>query len=129
MSQADGPRGKLILLVEDDEPMARLVAEALCEEQGFQVLILPDASLALSLVEAIPADLVLLDLNLPGMDGVQLQDLLRRDPASSHIPVLFVTANPEDGRLRDQPLDHILAKPFDLETLFQRVHELLPGAV
>ena len=128
MSHADGPRGKLILLVEDDEPMARLVAEALCEEQGFQVLILPDASLALSLVEAIPADLVLLDLNLPGMDGVQLQDLLRRDPASSHIPILFVTANPEDRRLRGQPLDHILAKPFDLETLFQRVHELLPGA-
>ena len=66
MTDADAPRGTLILLVEDDAPMARLVAEALCEEQGFQVLILPDASFALSLVEAMPADLVLLDLNLPG---------------------------------------------------------------
>jgi DNA-binding response OmpR family regulator len=126
MTHADAPRGTLILLVEDDAPTARLVAEALCEEQGFQVLILPDASFALSLVEAMPADLVLLDLNLPGIDGAQLHDLLRRDPASQHIPILFVTAKPDDRRLRDQPLSHILAKPFDLETLFQRVHALLP---
>src|SRR4030095_621374 len=107
---------KDILLVDDDELMRRSVAFNL-EKNGFNVTTAANAEDALELVQFNPPDLILLDIGLPGMDGVEA---LRRLQRQTNIPVIFVTARRTE---LDQILglelgaDDYITKPFKFEML------------
>ena len=80
-----------ILVVEDDAVMCRTLCRLL-EAQGYQVRFAPDGSQAICRAEAEPPDLVLLDLNLPDMDGLVVCKSLRADPRTAHVPIIVLTA-------------------------------------
>jgi two-component system copper resistance phosphate regulon response regulator CusR len=114
-----------ILVIEDEARILAFVARALRAE-GFTVGVADDGEAGLALALAHPYDLVVLDLLLPGMDGLDLlRELRRRKPM---LPVLILSARSEvDTKLRGFELgaDDYLAKPFSLDELLARVRARL----
>ena len=113
-----------ILLIEDDAKLARLVRLTL-EGEGYRVLWAFDGPSALALFQRERADLVLLDLILPGMDGIEL---CRRLRCLSHVPILITSArDAEEERVLglDAGADDYLVKPFGLRELAARCRALL----
>ena len=113
-----------VLVVDDDQPTVDFIAEALADE-GYRVRALSDASSALAAVEADPPDVILLDLRMPGIDGVDVFRLLH-DRGLATMPIILMTAdNHAMQELITQGVKFILFKPFDLETLLTCVAEAL----
>ncbi len=116
-----------ILLVDDDALMRRSLAFNL-EHAGYRVSTAANAEDALAMAGSDLPDLVLLDIGLPGMDGL---DALRQYRASFQIPVIFLTAR---HREIDQVLglelgaDDYITKPFDLDVLLARIKAVLRRA-
>jgi DNA-binding response OmpR family regulator len=115
------PEKKAIIVVEDNEPIAELVKDTLNSEPDYQAVTVTDGAQALDVIRSVKASLILLDLNLPGLDGLQIYDLLQADAATRDIPVIFLTANFEDRRFKERGYKNYLAKPFDLDELLARV--------
>jgi DNA-binding response OmpR family regulator len=115
---------KHILLVDDDDLMRRSLAFNL-EQAGYRTSIAADAESALRLARRDPPDLILLDIGLPGMDGL---DALRSFRQEADTPIIFVTAR---RRELDQALglelgaDDYVTKPFDLNVLLARIKAVL----
>jgi DNA-binding response OmpR family regulator len=114
-----------ILLVEDDVDMSKALARAL-ERRGFGVTACFDGATALRNIKDGANDLVILDLNIPGLDGLHLLQRLRSQ--GNETPVIVLTAR---GAVGDRVAglnagaDDYLAKPFDLEELEARIRALL----
>src|SRR5690349_22666113 len=83
-----------ILLVEDSPTQAAMICEIL-EEAGCEVEIAEDGQMALTKTYALLPDLLVLDVNLPIMDGFQVCYRLKRDPETAHIPVIILTERDE----------------------------------
>ncbi len=115
------------LLVADDEPDARdLLGEALGDE--YDVLTAADGQEAVDLARSQRPDLMLLDLNMPRLDGFEVLEQLRADPSTSELPVILVTARADDaGKVRalDQGAVDYLQKPFSERELRARVERTL----
>ena len=115
------------LLVADDEPDAReLLGEALGEE--YDVLTAADGQEAVDSARSQRPDLMLLDLNMPRLDGFEVLEQLRADPSTSELPVILVTARADDaGKVRalDQGAVDYLQKPFSERELRARVERTL----
>ncbi len=118
-----------VLLVEDDLDLADALSQVL-SARGFQVVCCADGLEALAMVRRHAFDAVVLDLNLPGIDGLELLQRLRDDASEgrSAVPVLVVTARGAVGE-RVQGLeggaDDYLAKPFDVTELVARLRALI----
>jgi CheY-like chemotaxis protein len=83
-------RTQLILVVEDD-PANSDYARAVLEGEGFEVEAVESAELALKLIGRRTPDLILMDIQLPGMDGLELTRRLKADPATEPIPIVAMT--------------------------------------
>jgi len=121
---------KRILIVEDDRDLADLIRYNL-EREGFQVAAVHNGADALARLRAAPPDLVILDLMLPGMPGLELCKALRRDERLSRLPVLVISARGEEtDRVLGLELgaDDYLTKPFSPRELVARVRALLRRA-
>lgn len=116
-----------ILVVEDDPRIALLLVDYLHSE-GFEAHSLTDGQLALSEVRHAPPSLLILDLNLPGLDGVNLCQAVRK---FSDIPILMATARIDElDRLLglNSGADDYVCKPFSPREVMARVHALLRRA-
>ena len=116
-----------ILLV-DDEPRIARIARDYLEHAGYAVVTAGDGKEALDLARAQPPSLVVLDLNLPGIDGLQVARLLRRD---GDVPIIMLTARVEESdRLAglDLGADDYITKPFSPRELVARVKAVLRRA-
>ncbi len=116
-------REAVILLVDDQEPNVRLVGTML-SQAGFNVVPAMTGEQALSRALASPPDLVLLDLMMPGMDGVEVAHRLRDEASTAHVPVIFLTATHEHAQLLrafDNGAVDFVTKPFVAEELLARV--------
>ena len=116
------------VVVVDDEPSVGAAVRDLLVPEGIQVDTSTDPQTALpELLRAVP-DLVILDVNMPGMSGWELCALLRRQSATREIPVLFLTGRRE---VRDRITamqvggSDYLAKPFGADDLRRKVNSLL----
>jgi two-component system, OmpR family, alkaline phosphatase synthesis response regulator PhoP len=119
-----------ILVVEDDSDIAALIAHYL-EKSGHRVDRLTSGSDVLPRLRQTPADLVILDLMLPGMDGLIVVQAMRADPALAKIPVIMLTARGEESdRVSGLELgaDDYVTKPFSPKELSARVTALLRRA-
>jgi DNA-binding response OmpR family regulator len=83
--------GRPLVLVVDDDPLMRTLARKALEESGFQIEEARNGEEALALFDRLPPSLVLLDLNMPGMDGVETCKQLRRRPSAESTPIMIVT--------------------------------------
>lgn len=116
-----------VLIVDDDYAIRRLLQVRLAAE-GFKVATAEDGQEALLAVEECVPDLILLDGMLPGMPGSQVARELRRRRATTHVPILMVSAlNSQDqvSRAYAAGVDDYLAKPFLLNDLIERVRTLM----
>jgi len=114
-----------ILIVEDDATIARFV-ELELEHAGFGVLRAGEGPSAIELLENNDVDLVLLDLMLPGIDGIDVARHIRKK--GSHVPILMLTARAETQDVVsgfDAGADDYLRKPFEIPELLSRIRALL----
>jgi two-component system, cell cycle response regulator DivK len=120
--------GKRVLYVEDDEANFLLVARALALWPELEVCRARDGLEGLQLARAAKPDLVLADMHLPGMDGLELTRALRAEPGLGNIPVVAVTANVLRGE-RERALAagcvEFVGKPFSLRAFRLVVARLL----
>jgi len=119
------------VLVVDDEPEVRELLKAVLEFSSIPSVFARDGEEALQLAREINPCVVLLDLLLPGLGGLEVAKLLKADPATSRIPVIAVTVlNKREGL--DQALragcDDFVSKPFDLEDLHDKISRYVGGA-
>jgi DNA-binding response OmpR family regulator len=113
-----------VLVIEDDRDIARLV-ELHLRDEGYSVTVVPDGKLGLRQALAKPYDLVILDLILPGMDGLEVCRHIRNRP--EYAPVLMLTAKSTDvDRILglEMGADDYLTKPFNVRELLARVKAL-----
>ena len=116
-----------ILVAEDDADIADLIRHYL-EKGGHRVQTLSTGAAVLPAVRAARPDLVVLDLMLPGLDGLMICQVLRSDPATAGIPIIIVTARGEEAdRIAGLELgaDDYVTKPFSPRELAVRVAALL----
>ena len=112
-----------LLIVDDTLENLRLLTEML-REQGYNVRAAPDAAMARTAIRNYPPELILLDVNMPGMDGYELAEYLRSDPATVDIPILFISAFHETvNKVRAFAAGGVdyITKPFELEEVHARV--------
>jgi two-component system cell cycle response regulator DivK len=110
---------KLVLIVEDNDKNLELVQDIL-EYRGFRTLAASSGHEAVELARKHNPDLVLMDIQLPDLDGVSALKQLRGHPSTGAIPVLALTAfamTEDRGRLLEAGFDGYLAKPIDVRTL------------
>jgi len=116
-----------ILLVDDEQDLVWAVQHSLSDE-GHEVLTAYDGMEALAVARRHRPDLVILDIVMPRLDGLQVCRRLRRDPTLAAVPILFLTVRSAiEDRIKglDEGGDDYLVKPFDLEELKARVKALL----
>ena len=116
-----------VLLVDDEDSLRRVLKELL-EREGYDVAEARDGVQALDQVDRVAPDIIVLDLNLPGLDGYGVLSHLRSRPATSAIPVIVLTAKgDEDNEVRVFELgaDDFLAKPFRARALSARLEAVL----
>ena len=120
---------KVVVIGEDAEPIARLLRDAINDEPNYQAVIVPDGALVLETVRQVHADLLILDIMMPGLSGIEVFDRVRADPDVRNMPVLFVTAASADyeRHFRDRKIADVIAKPFDLNELLAKVRTLCPN--
>jgi DNA-binding response OmpR family regulator len=117
---------KRILIAEDDALIGILLEETFGGVAGWSAHAVPDGRTLLGAAAAAPPDLVLLDVDLPGLDGIAVYRLLRKRAATRTVPVLFVTSGPERiERARLAGDFAIQAKPFRIALLLARVTGML----
>ena len=119
---------KVVVIGEDDEPIALLLRDAISDEPGYQAVVVADGALVLETVRQVHADLLILDIMMPGLNGLEVWDRVREDPGVRDMPVLFVSANvPQfDSEFQRRNINTVLTKPFDLNDLLERVRSLCP---
>ena len=117
-----------VLVIEDDSDIALSLKYNLERDGGYAVSVIHDGIAGLREARANPPDLVILDLALPGLDGIELCKRLRGEPATASIPVIMLTARVEEtDRIRglDTGADDYVTKPFSIKELVARVRAVL----
>ena len=116
-----------ILIIEDNAANMKLV-DLLLQRAGHSVLCAVNAEAGLTLARARQPDLILMDIQLPGMDGLAATALLKQDPSTAAIPVIALTASAmkEDReKTRLAGCDAYIAKPFRYQELYAAIDALL----
>jgi len=90
---ADGTGQRTLLYVEDNPANLKLIEQVIARRADIRLLKAGDASLGIEIAHASRPDVILMDVNLPGISGLEALRILARDPATSHIPVIALTAN------------------------------------
>jgi DNA-binding response OmpR family regulator len=119
---------RLKVLVVDDEPEAVELLEFNLKQAGFNVVAAADGAEALTKARATLPNLIVLDLMLPEIDGLEVCKMLRRDPATARIPIIMLTAKAaEIDRIIGLELgaDDYITKPFSPRELVLRVRKVL----
>ena len=119
---------RAIVVVEDNEPIARLIQEVLNDVPGYGAVTVPDGAIALDVISAVRADLVILDVDLPGINGFDIYDRLKIQPETASIPILFMSATAHEEELNRRAIRDYLSKPFDLDDLLARVDAIFERA-
>jgi len=110
-----------VLVVEDDRD-ARELTEEVFRSQGFEVFLADSVASAAKVLENFKPAMVLLDIAMPGGDGMGLLRQIKRDPSLASIPVVLVTGVPREALPDDASLAlSVMRKPFDVPKLAQLV--------
>ena len=116
-----------ILIVEDEEDISNLIQYNL-EKVGYNVLSVTSGEEALKVIFKKIPDLILLDIMLPGMDGLELCRSLRKESTLNHVPIIMVTAKGEEHDIvkgLELGADDYINKPFSPKVLKARIQSVL----
>jgi CheY-like chemotaxis protein len=116
------------ILVVEDEPENRLLIGIVLSTEGYQVIPAVDGADALERMAQEPPDLILLDLMMPQMSGVEVLERLRADPATASIPVIVLTALAQERDIEhavSRGAQGYVIKPFEPDELLKRIEQTL----
>jgi CheY-like chemotaxis protein len=127
-----GVTRRLVLVVEDDADVRRAVMEAIQAEEDLEAEGVGNGLEVLGVLARRRPDLVVLDINMPRMDGTELVEWLRHDPTTRGVPLIGMTGLPSLAGLRRDlaraGCEIILDKPFAVEQLISTIRRALAGA-
>lgn len=128
MTVTKGSRARLVLIVEDDQPTCDVLETAINDERGYRAVCARTGADALAALGEIDPDLLVLDIRLPGMSGLELYDQIKADPRFRSLPVVFETANVRDHieELRERGIATYVKKPFDIDEVVRFMKRLVP---
>jgi two-component system phosphate regulon response regulator PhoB len=116
------------ILIADDDPDIRDLVAFKLEQAGFAITAVDNGLAALSAARDAPPDLVVLDVMMPGMSGIDVCRELRAHPATAKLPVILLTARVQEGDMAvgfGAGADDYVVKPFSPRELISRVEALL----
>jgi two-component system cell cycle response regulator DivK len=119
--------GKCILIVEDN-PLNMKLFSAMLGAQGYGVLQAADGLRGLDLAHQEHPDLIVMDVNLPGMSGIEATQLLKADIATRDIPIIITTAYEYDDEIRASGCDGYMSKPISVADFIELIDSLMPQA-
>lgn len=117
------------ILIIEDNPANMKLASLLLRHAGHAVLCAPDAESGLTMARSARPDLILMDIQLPGMDGLAATALLKQDAATCAIPVIALTAmamKEDRAKSESAGCDAYIAKPLRHQELYAAIDALLP---
>jgi CheY-like chemotaxis protein len=119
---------KLKIMIVEDHPMNMKLATDLLEMEGFEVYQSPDAERALDLLQTLQPQVILMDVALPGMDGLELTRTLKAGEKTKEIKIIALTAfamKSDRDRVRDAGCDGYITKPINTRTFAGEILELI----
>lgn len=122
------PRKRVVLVVEDDRPIGELLASIINDEDGYVAIHVTRPNDALEILKKVKPDLLVLDVGLPGMSGLELYDKVHADERFKQTPVMFETAVADRNRheFQRRGIDTVVEKPFDINDFVRHVRQLAP---
>ena len=116
-----------ILIVDDDITMTELI-KALVKMEGHEPTTVNDSLQAVEVAQSLKPDLITLDLMMPGLNGLDVCELLRKDPGLSHTPIIIVSAK-DDPQSREKAFamgaQDYLTKPFDVNDFLEKINSFV----
>lgn len=116
------------ILIVDDEPNILLSLEFLMKKSGFEVFIARDGKEALSIINENRPEVIILDIMMPEVDGYEVCQLVKSNPALHHIKVIFLSAKTKESDIQkglEMGADLYLTKPFSTKELMEKVKSLV----
>ncbi len=120
---------KKILVIEDDELNMKLIRIVL-DLGGYRILEAPDAEEGIKMIRSEMPDLILMDIQLPGIDGFKATRVIKEDEALKSIPVIALTAfamHGDDRKAMEAGCDGYITKPIDTRKLIQQLEGYIKG--
>ena len=114
---------KTILIVDDDAEIRNLLADILRDE-GYGTVCCEDGLKALEAVDQADVDLIISDINMPTLTGMELVMVLSRHPKTANTPVVALTGLPQLRRSTDERFTAVLHKPLDIDELVDTIERL-----
>ena len=120
---------RYVLIAEDDPDIAELLRQVLVDRLDVATENVANGALVMDSLVARRPDLLILDIEMPGLNGLDVFDLVRNERHWQGVPILFLTALPERASTANAPtgVHEILGKPFDIDELLAVVDRLLAG--
>jgi two-component system, OmpR family, phosphate regulon response regulator PhoB len=131
VTEAEQPPATYSAVIAEDDPDIRLLLTHSLEDWGFEVVALDTGDRAMTAIREIRPDIVLLDINMPGLSGHEIIKVMRREPGLRDIPAMLITAETAGPVAQSglaQGADDYVRKPFHLGELKQRVLRLTSRA-
>lgn len=119
---------KKILLVEDEESIIQLLTVTFGDVSDYEILVARDGDMALQVAREKLPDIVLLDIGLPKINGIEVCRLLKSDPSLSRTKIIILSGmvqNSDRNQAQEAGADAFINKPFSLNTLTDEVENLL----
>ena len=120
---------KIVLVVDDASSTTQLL-KAMLEVEGYEIAMAENGREGLALTRGIKPDLVILDVVMPEMDGYEVLQTLKGDPATKDIPVVMLTARRDDEAIQeglDLGAADYIPKPFEPDILIKKVQTIIQG--
>ncbi len=120
---------KVILIVEDQPKNLKLIRDLL-QVSGYTTIEATDGQQGVELAKARKPDLILMDIMMPKMDGIEATRILKADPGTRNIPILVLTSHAMKGdkeKILEAGCNGYIAKPFDIRDLLRKVAEYFSG--
>lgn len=128
MNQVTLPKNEIHILIVDDDPIPSTLLDQILTQEGYVTSVVASGLEAIDFINKTPPDLVLLDINMPGIDGFETCRKLKADKNSSNVPIIFVTSNTDDksiGMGFEVGAEDYIRKPILQAELLARVaHQL-----
>ncbi|MBI5185871.1 MAG: response regulator [Nitrospinae bacterium] len=124
------PKGRKRILVADDEEIVQDVISRALDKDKYEIFPAFNGIEAVDMIRSLMPDLILLDINMPGKNGIQVCQEIKENPETARIPVMFVSARTDENVIEkgfDVGADDYLTKPFKLEELVTKVEQIFGG--